>query len=567
MTPRMFALILFVIVSVSVCAAQQQAYSVLYSFQGYNSGDGGHPAGPLVADSGGNLYGITGNGGPTCAPIGCGTVFELSPPAQQGGAWTETVLYDFQPVNDGNYPVGGLVRDQAGNLYGVTFLGGTSSVCTSGQGCGTVFELSPPSQPGGSWTETILYSFNGGNDGWWPYGSVISDSVGNLYGTTSSGGGGDCTDGCGTVYELSPPSAQGGIWTEQVLFSFNKQQGAFPHSSLTLDSKGNLYGTTYDGGDLNYRGCYYGNLRYGCGTAFEVSPPTSPGSPWTGKVLYAFGSDGSATDGTHPESNLIFDSQGSLYSTTAEGGTSQICLHDCGAVFELSAKGSFWNESIIYNFGFYPPSGGANPIAGLVFDTSGDLWGTTYDYSYCEGKATVFELVPPGSPGELWSEVTVHEFGSVPDDACGSTSDLMLKNGTLYGATTSGGTSGWGTIFSVVVAPFISLSPTTFDFGSVALGFHSSTTVKVTNTGATSLNITSVMITGNNAGDFGETNSCKNPIAPQAECKIHVGFAPSILGLETASVVITDNVQGSPQSIPLSGTGVTSVTGTRSPGN
>jgi len=215
---------------------------VLYSF---DAGEGMSiiPSG-LILDASGNLYGMTGSGP--------GTVFELMPGA--GGSWTETVLHQFTGgPNDGYGPLGGLIVDAAGNLYGTTGWGGAYSGIFLGWG--TVFELSPAT--GGGWTEQILHSFNdNGDDGWHPETGVIFDAAGNLYGTTLSGG----AYVYGTVFQLTPTT--GGGWTETVLHGFddNGTDGQSPSAGVILDSAGNLYGTTASGG------------AYGYGTVFEITP-------------------------------------------------------------------------------------------------------------------------------------------------------------------------------------------------------------------------------------------------------------------------------------------------------
>jgi uncharacterized repeat protein (TIGR03803 family) len=233
--------------------------SVLYSFQG--SPDGYLPAGALISDKAGNLYGTTVFGGRTGCSVGpgCGTVFELS--SQTGSRWVETVLYSFQGgPKDGNFPTAGLIFDKAGNLYGTTSQGGSYSKRCN---CGTVFELSP--QAGGGWAEKLLISFNLA-DGAVPQAGVVFDRAGNLYGTTSEvGGRGKCNGnfGCGTAFELSPQA--GGGWAEKV-FHFNNQDGAAPLAGLIFDDAGNLFGTAFLGGS---GGCTtYGS---GCGVVFEIT--------------------------------------------------------------------------------------------------------------------------------------------------------------------------------------------------------------------------------------------------------------------------------------------------------
>lgn len=211
--------------------------TVIWIFKGRAYGDGATPGGGLIMDAAGNLYGTTAyDGTGQCRLIGglvgCGTVYEMSPPSQPGGAWTETVLYSFQGGNDGYAPDGDLVFDKAGNLYGATlFGGGKGTNCGNSlyPNCGTIFELSPPKQKGGAWSEKVLYSFSGtqafsiDGDGAEPNGGLLIDDTGAIYGTTGYGGSaGVCQPrgGCGTVFELIPPREQGGGWTESVLHRF-----------------------------------------------------------------------------------------------------------------------------------------------------------------------------------------------------------------------------------------------------------------------------------------------------------------------------------------------------------
>ena len=255
--------------------------SVLYSFcSATNCTDGVNPRG-LVQDAAGNLYGTTVSGG-----VGDGVVFKLAPPAQADENWTQTVLYSFGANNtDGSMPLAGLIQDAAGNLYGTTAGGGSG-------GEGTVFMLAPPSRSGRSWTETVLHSFDSTTtDGLVPYAGLIQDAAGNLYGTTAGGGG----SGEGTVFMLAPPSQSGGSWTETVLYNFcsvtNCTDGYSPVAGLIQDAVGNLYSTTLYGG-ANTGAYGYG---YGGGTVFKLAPPAQSGGSWTETVLYSFGA--SSTDG------------------------------------------------------------------------------------------------------------------------------------------------------------------------------------------------------------------------------------------------------------------------------
>ncbi len=261
--------------------------NVLYSYPG---GNNCAPYGGVISDPAGNLYGTTYG-----SHVQFGTVYELTRGAD--GTWTQMVLHTFAGGNDGRNPVEGLVRDQAGNLYGTVPIGGAGN-------SGAVFELSPGS--GGNWTWNILYSFTGGNDGAIPYSSLVLDASGNLYGTTSQGG----ATGNGVVYELSPGS---GGWTQTVLYTFNgTDDGSWPSGPLTFDQAGNLYGTTTQAG------------ADGWGTVFKLAPSSNG---WTPSILYTFTGD---ADGADPEYGVIRDRNGILYGTTTGGGSGE-----AGTVFQL----------------------------------------------------------------------------------------------------------------------------------------------------------------------------------------------------------------------------------------
>jgi uncharacterized repeat protein (TIGR03803 family) len=308
---------------VTANASAQWKEKVLYSFRGRN--DGYMPAGGVVFDNAGNLYGANSWGGSGCASQNCGIVFQLSPPAQKLRAWTETTIYAFQGVlgtrKDGFTPVGGVIIDQQGNLYGTTSLGGNSHCILLGSptGCGTVYKLSPPAQKGGKWIETILYNFQSGNDGYFPWGDLVFDTQGNLYGATQFGGGKGTTcnlyfgGNCGSVFKLSPPKQKGGKWTEKILHSFaGGTDGANPNGDLILDGSGAIYGLTFGGGNQS-RECGSG----GCGTAFKLKSPAK-GSAWSEQLLHRF--DRTTSDGGNPTAGLVFDSKGNLYGTTLNGG-------------------------------------------------------------------------------------------------------------------------------------------------------------------------------------------------------------------------------------------------------
>jgi uncharacterized repeat protein (TIGR03803 family) len=283
--------------------------TVIHSFNN-NGTDGFAPTAGLIFDTIGNLYGMTDGGGTYYG----GTVFEMTPTS--GGTWTETVLHSFNNNGtDGYGPSGGLIFDPSGNLYGATYYGGTGSCNDLGNGCGTVFELTPAT--GGSWTERVLYNFERRMGGVHPEAGLIFDASGNLYDMTRFGGSGGCINGfdrgCGTVFELTH-TADG--WKEKVLHNFNNngKDGDTSDASLMSDASGNLYGTTFAGG------------AYNSGTVFELMPSTGGG--WTEVVLHSFG-DGK--DGGYPDAGLIRDASGNLYGTTSLGGA-----YNYGTVFEIT---------------------------------------------------------------------------------------------------------------------------------------------------------------------------------------------------------------------------------------
>jgi uncharacterized repeat protein (TIGR03803 family) len=389
---------------------QAQTYTVLYSFT--SGADGANPLGGLVRDSAGNLYGTTYQGGGSCGngSENCGTVFELDTSGK------ETVLYAFPPGGGhGVGPVGTLVRDARGSLYGVTFLGGA-------QNLGRAFEL----LSGGG--EMGIHTFRGGAwrppDGANPSAGLIRDSSGNLYGTTTNGGTGSCSDGCGTVFEISRGK-------ESVLYLFSGSDGAYPRAPLVRDAKGNLYGTASTGG---IGSSCVGDM--GCGLVFEVDP--------SGKetVLYKFTG---AADGGQPEAGLLRDATGNLYGTTAGGGTG-----NAGTVFKLDKAGK---ETVLHRFK-RGGSDGIVPFAGLVRDSAGNLYGTTaYGGSgtACQlGCGIVFKL------DKTRHETVLHTFTGGTDGALPEADLIQDAAGNLYGTTYDGGGNGCGgagcgTVFKITL--------------------------------------------------------------------------------------------------------------------
>lgn len=337
----------------------QWGFEALYNFCAVTGCfDGGLSESSLIFDAAGNLYGTTSQGGNSdgCGH-GCGTVFKLT---NSGGLWTETVLYSFSGGSDGGIPIAGLVFDAAGNLYGTTSAGGNSTYCAGG--CGVIFRLRRAANgtwkekvlhtfcagtgclgggvpngltidakgnlycttnqlglygggtvlrfaPGanGGWTKKILHRFGKGTDGASPYGELIFDAGGSLYGTTSKGG----SHFSGTVFRLTPGTND--KWTEKILHTFcsstNCADGALPYAGVTMNSAGTLFGTTYSGG------------AHSAGTVFTMTPDAN--GRWTEAVLY--------DSGDNPDARLILDSAGNLYSTTMNGGDYRL-----GSVFEIT---------------------------------------------------------------------------------------------------------------------------------------------------------------------------------------------------------------------------------------
>jgi hypothetical protein len=431
-----------VILALGVSASAEWKEKVVYSFQGIP--DGSAPIGAVVFDKQGNLYGATQDGGSSSCHSAneCGTVFQLAPPITKGAPWTETVLYVFKgnASNDGTTPFGGLVIDTMGNLYGTTAYGGTGDCVLLGSklGCGTVYELSPPAQKGGAWTETVLYSLKGGKDGYFPNGDLVFDSGGNLYGATEFGGGHgtNCGDPyfqyCGTVFKLSPPKTKGGKWTEKVLHSFKGgSDGANPKGGLALDSKGAIYGLTVGGGGTGCQGP-------GCGTAFELNPTAKTDGSWTEKMLHRFSG---GNDGAVPSSGFILDAKHALYGTTGGGGSG---LN--GTVFRLAkTSGGHWAEAVLYSFKNIDD--GFSPGGGLTIDESGNLYGTALGGTYSAG--VVYRLRRPSGHGESWPFSTLYSFKGEPDGHSPLASLTPDGSGNLYSTTAGGGESGNGTVFEV----------------------------------------------------------------------------------------------------------------------
>jgi uncharacterized repeat protein (TIGR03803 family) len=465
---------------------------VLYSF---GASIEGNPAGPLVFDKSGNLYGTAESGGTgqDCSYYGCGTIFELT---KGTSGWAETTIYNFSGSTDGDTPVSGVTFDTAGNMYVTTegywtygsvielspsagswsettlynanpnyasFYGAAvldpsgniyvasaySIRCVSA--CGQILELSPGSS---GWTASVLYSFTGGTDGDAPYGTLLRDSAGDFYTTTSAG-----ANGAGSVFKLAP--ASGGTWKGTALYDFPvvATEGTAPYAGLIADSAGNYYGTATTGG------------TYSAGTVYELSPN---GTAWKETILYNF--TGTNGDGADPLGNLVLDAEGNLYGTTELGGvfSSSYCnnvnAEQCGTVFKLSPNGNgTYTESILHIF-TGANGDGANPPAGLIIDSNGNLYGTT-KFGGIHGGGTAFELTP--SSGGTWTETILASFGNGPTDAWAPSGPLTRDSaGNLYGTSDSSENSNYPAVFRLAPSGSGYTESVLFSFSTQNSGFY-----------------------------------------------------------------------------------------------
>lgn len=410
---------------------------VLHTFCGANCGDGQSPMSSLATDSSsGNLFGTTELGGANGTSTSGGVVFELVPNAAKT-RWQEKVLYSFCAAancTDGSKPEAGLLFGNDGHLYGTTVSGGANNL-------GTVFELIPNAGKT-RWREKVLYSFCSAAscaDGDLPLAGLIMDQSGNLYGTAEQGGGPNIA---GVVFELIP-NASKTRWRERVIYSFCPTpdtnpcpDGAYPQAALLMDTSGNLYGTTGGGGPN------------GGGTVFELAPNAAK-TRWREKVLYSFCSAADCVDGQKPTAALVLGPSGNLFGTTQETASST------GTVFELlpNAAKTRWREKVLYTFCTLAScADGQQPVAGVVMDGAGLLYGTT-ESGGSGGVGTVFELIPNAAKTR-WREKVLHSFCN--SSTCGGRepeAGLLLDKttGNLYGTASSGPLFSVGTAFEVVL--------------------------------------------------------------------------------------------------------------------
>jgi len=413
-----------------------QAERTLHTFTSNN--DGATPQAGLISDATGNLYGTTVYGGilNDCSDdgqrgIGCGTVFEMTPPSAPGESWKETVLHEFDST-DGESPSGPLLLDSQGNLYGTTAYAGLGVQ-------GFVFELSPPAKQGGQWAFSNIGTFSqGGQNLEQPTGTLVMDAQGNLYGTAQHGG-----LNCGAVFELSPSH---GSWTMNAIYLFGSGQndGCYPQSGLIADSAGHLYGTTYGGSGATSGG-----------TVFRLS--RSEDGTWTSETVHVFRG---GYDGEVPVGNLLI-SHRVLYGATQEGGDTGCGGYGCGTVYQITPDG---RHSVIYRFvsgtlnGFWPESGLSSDLVGNLYGTTAEGGDTKCLYFGEAGCGTVYELSPPSMQGGKWTETMLYAFtGFNGDGALPMASVLWSSKGILYGTASEGGndncstfeTVGCGTVFAL----------------------------------------------------------------------------------------------------------------------
>ncbi len=357
--------------------------TTIYSFGGALNHDGDFPAGGLIEDTSGSLYGTAEyqGGGSGCQGLGCGIVYKLT---HTRTGYTETVLYVFRGGADGANPTGSVLMDAAGALYGTTLAGGYTAALCAPVTCGTVFKLTPS---GSGYAESVIHRFKGRKDGGLPYGALIADAKGALYGTTSYGGGGCSEFTCGTVFKLTPAGALGRSgYRKTTLHAFRSgaNDGAQPMAGLAVDGAGVLYGTTRYGGGTT---CASGA---GCGTVFELTPARSG---YSEGPIYRFMPASRQWDGIFPQAPVIVAADGAVFGTTLAGGRGP--RGGDGIVFELTPSPSGYVESVLLEF--LGATNGQSPMAGLAFGPGDALFGTADSGgSGCnqQGCGTAFKLSP-----------------------------------------------------------------------------------------------------------------------------------------------------------------------------
>jgi len=409
-----FALTILVLAGLGVISTGAAPAQTLTTLTNFDKTNGQTPFGNLFADANGNLFGATLDGGTS----GSGTVFEIVK-SSSGYAGTATTLVNFVGYINGEEPPGGLIADANGNLFGITFAGGTFDD-------GTVFEIVKRSR-GYTSPPITLVNFNGTN-GSFPHAGLIADANGDLLGTTSAGG----TSGDGTVFEIVK-AANGYASLPTTLVNFNGTNGKEPLGGLIADANGNLFGTTFKGG------------ASGEGTVFEIVKSTS-GYASTPTTLVSF----NVTNGVYPYAGLIADANGNLFGTTYNAGA-----FGAGTVFEIvkTSSGYASTPSTLLNFNV---TNGEAPQSGLIADANGNLFGTTFKGG-TSGDGTVFEIVKTTSGYASAPTILVNFNGT---NGAGPRGGLIADaNGNLFGTTTAGGRSGDGTVFEITGSGFVTCIP------------------------------------------------------------------------------------------------------------
>jgi uncharacterized repeat protein (TIGR03803 family) len=386
---------------------------VLFSFSSIDQGF--HSVAPVLRVSTA-LYGTTEEGG----QLALGNVFQLTPPSNGQLSWNETVLYNFTGKGDGGGPMGGLIADKSGALYG---LANTSA----GANVGTAFKLSPPASGQGKWTFMRLHAFTDGADGGFPNGALTAGPNGVLYGTTSAGG----AHGVGTVFSLTPPSGGATHWGFSTLYTFtNANDGGAPLAGVARAEDGTLYGTTLGGG------------ADGLGVIFSLTPPAEGQTKWTEQTLFTFNFSNGAEAAAAP----ILDAQGNLYGTASEGGA-----FNSGLVWELSppaAGGTTWTETPIYNF--TGQKDGGFPVSSLLLGKGGKLYGTSESGIRPSNGGVVFKLTPLAAGSANWTFHGLHTFRGGNDGQLLFAAPIFDGANMLVTTTRNGGSNNLGTVVSVV---------------------------------------------------------------------------------------------------------------------
>jgi uncharacterized repeat protein (TIGR03803 family) len=362
-----------------------------------------------------------------CIPtIAIASIFLLMA-TPRADAQTLSFLHSFTTGPDGNTPFGGPAFDSAGNIYAATCYGGSG-------GRGTVVRLT---KRNGAWITQLLHSFSGGDDGNCPMSNVTIGPDGRVYGTTLQGGGGCSPDGCGTVFQLTPPPRPCPQtqcpWTAKIIYRFadSPEQLANPFSWVTFDAAGNLYGTTSHGGNCDI-----------CGVVFKLTP--SGGNTWTPSVIYEFTG---GTDGSFPYAGLTIDAAGNLYGTTY-----------AGSVYELVRNGAGWTETTLYTF-TYGADGGM-PQAGVVFDNAGNLYGATTVVNSDDIGGVFYKLTHSGS---TWTFSILYTY-----PLSGIYGNVALDNaGNIYASAQDGGSQRVGAVLKLTNAGGVYSVTDLHDFGGL----------------------------------------------------------------------------------------------------